>query len=182
MYPSLKIIISGGPCTGKSTVVETLRRRGYYCFDEVARQVIKEQQQLGSDLVPWLDLSGFSAIVFDRICTQAREGDNHSLCFFDRSAVDVLAYLENGGYERSKKLVDLIPSLNYSPIVFFTPFWEDIYTTDVERKENLIQAKAISDKIYQTYLSLGFQILELPLVSPEERADIIEYHISQYSL
>lgn len=42
-------IITGGPGTGKTTITEELKRRGYYCVDEVARQIIKEQVENNGD-------------------------------------------------------------------------------------------------------------------------------------
>jgi len=42
-----KIVITGGPSTGKSTVVDELKNRNFNCFDEVSRDIIKEAKQQG---------------------------------------------------------------------------------------------------------------------------------------
>ena len=36
-----KVIISGGPGTGKSSIINELKNRGYLCFDEVWKKEYK---------------------------------------------------------------------------------------------------------------------------------------------
>ena len=35
-----KIVITGGPGTGKSSIINELTKRGYTCYEEISRQVI----------------------------------------------------------------------------------------------------------------------------------------------
>ncbi|PID68155.1 MAG: hypothetical protein CR968_03115, partial [Flavobacteriia bacterium] len=55
-----RYIITGAPGSGKSSLLEALKLRGYHCFDEVSRLIIKEQQQINGQLLPWDDLAGFA--------------------------------------------------------------------------------------------------------------------------
>ena len=49
-----KMVLTGGACSGKTTLVNELKRRGYNVLEEVARQVLEE---LGtpSNLDEWAD-------------------------------------------------------------------------------------------------------------------------------
>lgn len=46
-------IFTGGPGSGKSTVLEILKNKGYLTVKEVARDIIKKQVDTKGDAVPW---------------------------------------------------------------------------------------------------------------------------------
>ena len=48
-------VITGGPGTGKTSLIEELKTVGYQTVKEVARDIIKEQQLQGGNALPWKD-------------------------------------------------------------------------------------------------------------------------------
>ena len=52
-----RIVITGGPGTGKSSIINELKQRNYTCFDEVSRQKaeLEEHQQAVKRLKEELD-------------------------------------------------------------------------------------------------------------------------------
>ena len=40
----LKIIITGGPGTGKTSIIEELKKRGYFCYDEIWDKKYKKSE------------------------------------------------------------------------------------------------------------------------------------------
>ena len=42
-----KIVLIGGPGTGKTSVLNALKEKGFYCFDEVSREVTLKAQKEG---------------------------------------------------------------------------------------------------------------------------------------
>ena len=48
MSDSQLVVVSGGPGAGKTTLVDELKRRGFCCVPEVARQIIQEQVRDGA--------------------------------------------------------------------------------------------------------------------------------------
>lgn len=166
-----RYIITGGPGTGKTSLLDELKNADLKVCDEKARQVIKEQLTLKSQKLPWIDVVGFSALVVESILDDRREGQS---MLFDRGIPDVIGYLKH-----AKKPVDLndyrhaVLQMNYRDTVFFAPPWEEIYQQDTERKESYGDSVAISKKIKQAYLDLGFTLIEIPKVSVTARADFI---------
>ena len=49
LFNNKKIVISGGPGSGKTTLVNLLRVKGYECIDEFSRILIKRAQKQGKN-------------------------------------------------------------------------------------------------------------------------------------
>jgi predicted ATPase len=63
--PSL-FVISGGPGSGKITVLDQLRERGFRIAPEVARQIIQEQARTGGTALPWCDREAYTHLMLER--------------------------------------------------------------------------------------------------------------------
>ena len=177
MAQSKRIIITGGPGFGKTSIIRELQKRGYAVSDEKARIVIQKQMGQGSDKLPWEDVYGFSKLIIKEIVAEEIESDKP--IFFDRGIPDVLAYLKNAGLEVDDTFYKKeLKSMNYSNRVYFVPPWEEIYQVDNERKESLETAKEISDHIKRAYIEEGFELIEIKKDSVENRSDFILFDLA----
>ncbi len=167
-----KYIITGGPCSGKTTLIEALSEH-HTIYPESAREVIKQQQQLGTDLVPWLNLSGFSDLVAKHIAEKHKQHTMEEIAFCDRGIYDVAAYLRAGEKPVTKELNLLFQSVDYQKTVFICAPWEKIYHTDNERKETFEEGFHLYNHLRQTYQDYGFQLIEVPQVSCAERVNFV---------
>ncbi|MBB4000327.1 AAA family ATPase [Aureimonas pseudogalii] len=61
----------------------------------------------------------------------------------------------------------------YNKRVFLAPYWDAIFAQDAERKQDRQEAEATGRVMAETYTRLGYQIVELPLASIEQRADFM---------
>ncbi|MCE8420573.1 AAA family ATPase, partial [Rhodovulum sulfidophilum] len=57
--------------------------------------------------------------------------------------------------------------------VFLTPFWDEIFTQDTERKQSQTEAEATFAVMFETYIALGYEIIELPRTDIAKRADFV---------
>ncbi|WP_304171958.1 AAA family ATPase [Phenylobacterium aquaticum] len=163
-------LFTGGPGVGKTTLVEHLKARGETCVPETHRQVIREQAALGDRGLPRSDQTGFRNLcgrrdveIFDRLAGETRR------VFFDRGILDSLAgdgldppWLERAAAER-----------RYAATVFAPPPWAEIYETDAERIQDFAEAVATHDRICAGLTRRGYQVVELPRVSVEDRAAFV---------
>jgi predicted ATPase len=172
MPQTKRVIITGGPGTGKSTIIEMLREQGYPCHSEVSRAVIKEQLEKRSDLLPWKDLPGFSDTVFKGQTGQYHQADANKVNFFDRGLPDVIAYLRKDLLP-TDALDALVEHYPYHEEVFVTPPWEEIYQTDDERREDFETMQAIHNALVETYEQFGYKVVEVPKQGSQERVDFI---------
>lgn len=149
-----------------------LVQQGFYCYEEVARDVIKEEMDKSEDL-PWLNVIGFSKKVMTKTLVNMAKGPQEGYVFFDRGLPDTLAYLRVAGIQERLGLDEIIEKANYYPKVFLTPFWNEIYENDSERKETKEQALKIENALIEVYEEFGFEIVRLNKTSIESRANII---------
>lgn len=172
-----RIIITGGPCTGKSSLIKALHKKGYRSYLEVARAEIKRQLQKGTNLVPWDDVQGFSHQVMEGQLRQYHSALPGTLNFYDRGVPDLLAYLRKSAIHDAI-IEQQARELQYYPTLFIAPPWQDIYAQDNERRESLAEMMDIHHHLLMVYQDLHYQVLELPKASVQERLDFIFKHLS----
>lgn len=167
-------IITGGPGTGKTTLIEELKQKGYNCVDEVARQIIKEQVLNNGEALPWKDQEKYTFLMLERsVDTFLKNKDNSSVTFFDRGIPDTLAYAHIIQLEIPAELTEAVRKYRYNPIVFILPSWEEIYKTDSERKQTFVESIEVYNTLKRTYQDCGYQLVEVPKLKVKERVDFI---------
>ena len=165
-------VITGAPSTGKSSVIDELRQMKFVCYDEIAREVIKENQENNHNIFPWVNMREFSDMVYNRMKMRV-DHQSDDLCFLDRSVVDLIGYMEFANKKAPSNYSEFAKSARYAKKVFIMPLWDSIYTNDKERKESIEEAKTIDFNLRKSYENLGFQLIDVPMLSIKERAKFI---------
>lgn len=173
MENSKSIIITGAPGSGKTSIMKVLAKKGYRYLEEPARSIINEQRSIGGEGVYDENPRLFIDLMLSRSIHQfLTKTSNNEIVFFDRGIPDLLAYAAcfdlNPGPEN--KAADIY---RYHDIVFFAPCWEAIFTNDEDRKLTFEQAVEFGEDLKLAYKQKGYQLIELPLSSPEERMKFI---------
>ncbi|RLP24681.1 AAA family ATPase [Mesorhizobium sp. YM1C-6-2] len=167
-------VLTGGPGAGKTTLIEALKARGFATTDEAGRGVIREQMQGGGDGLPWLDRERFAELMFDwelRSYRQAERQDGPVI--FDRGLPDTIGYLRLEGLEVPAWMEEEALRLRYNRRVFVAPPWKEIYGRDEERRQDWEVAVRTHAVMVETYTELGYELIELPLVSVAQRAAFV---------
>lgn len=169
-----RFILTGGPGSGKSTIIDAITERGYWCSKEAGRGVIQDQVNIGGEALPWANQTAFAELM---LCWEMRswyEAEGQTpLCFFDRGVPDVAGYLRLSELTIPRHLENAIEKFRYNRTVFIAPPWHDIYVQDAERKQSFDVAVATYHAMVKTYRMYDYQLLELPRGSVEERVDFI---------
>lgn len=172
-------IITGGPGSGKTSLIQGLQTKGYVVFPEASRMVISEQQKQENGILPWTDLEGFQHLVFEQ-----QKRDYHtakslgSVVFLDRGLPDGLGYMKSGGLFIPQELKTNIEQFPYANIVFLTPPWQEIYKNDSARWEDFQKAEDIYFSLKEVYEDLGYNTRPLPLDTIEKRIEFVLNQIS----
>lgn len=171
---SKKIVLIGGPGTGKSTVLNELKNNGYYCFDEVSREITQKAQKDGIDQLFLEDPLLFSKLLLEGREQQYLQSENkdEEFIFFDRGIPDVHAYLDF--FKSSYPQIFLEKSMKYRYyLVFHFSPWKQIHETDNERYENFQETVLIDQFLLKTYKKLQYKIINVPFGSVPERVKFI---------
>jgi len=162
MTDPLRYIISGGPGSGKTTLINELKQSGYTCSPEVSRRVIMEEVAEASDCLPWKDIVCFSDKVLAGMQDALELSVSSPLTFFDRGIPDIIAYLRIAGLPVHDKFIEAMKKNPYQPRVFILPPWNAIYINDPERWQSFAEATTIYHGIRESYSSFGFELIEVP--------------------
>lgn len=172
--PPLKIVLTGAPGTGKSTVLYELEKRGKHCMHEISREVTLEARTNGTEQLFLTQPLLFSEMLLKGRLAQFEAANvlKEKFVFFDRGIPDVHAYMNYIGLDYPKSYVEISGKNRYD-FVFLMPPWEEIYITDSERYESFEQALAIHNHLLRAYESLGYSVVEVPKGKVTDRTDFI---------
>lgn len=171
---SKKVVITGGPGTGKSTLINQLIKNGYTCLEEISRQVTSEAQKNGIDQLFLTEPLVFSELLLKGRIKQFEQAKalNSELIFFDRGIPDILAYMHYSGDTYPNHFTEACKNAVYDTVFILKP-WEEIYTSDKERYENFSQAQEIHDHLLSTYQQFNYNLIDVPFGTVEYRTNFI---------
>jgi predicted ATPase len=164
-------VITGGPSSGKTTVVNELRKRGYKTMVEDARHYIDLQRAEGKSLGEIKkNRRIFQRKVLELQIAQERSLSPSDIVFLDRAIPDTRAYCQFLDLPEDDELEKLIRSVFYRKIFILDllPLVEDY-----ARREDEAAQKAIHELLIGVYRSLPFPIVYVPVLPVEQRVDLI---------
>lgn len=163
-----RYVITGGLGVGKTSVLSLLKPR-YETVAEPARELIAEHRNATGETT----LDHRPELFVERLI--ARSIENHKaasptgVTVFDRGVADCIAYAM--AYELNVgPALDAASRYRYESPVFVASPWEEIYSTDDMRRATFAQAESFYSFVVEAYEQLGYQIIEMPRTSVEERA------------
>jgi predicted ATPase len=167
-------VLTGGPGSGKTTLIAALGETGYPHSSEAGRGVIRDQVAIGGRALPWRDPAAFAELM---LCWEMR---SHHLAreqagptFFDRGMPDVAGYLRLLGLPVPAHVAKAVEAFRYNRRVFIAPPWPDIFRQDSERRQSFDEAVRTYEAMVATYDEYGYELIELPRSSVAERVRFV---------
>ena len=169
-----RILLTGAPGTGKTTVIEALIKHRYYCLPEISRSIILEGQQKGVDQLFLTDPNLFNNRVLEGRIEQFESCTtiDSEFVFFDRGLPDIMAYNTYVNETHDERLMQALADYRYDEVFVFPP-WQKIYQQDNERYESFNEATTIHHNIITTLSKLQYQYHLIPLDSITTRVHFI---------
>ncbi len=168
-YKKNFFIISGCSGSGKSSLMQEIASRGFKVIHETGRQVVKEQNYIEGDALPWKDWKKFIDLTVSRTMYQYNSMlDEDEIVFFDRAIIDQIGWKNAPVYLTKAAL-----KYRFNETVFVTPPWKEIYRTDNERKHSFDEAVAGYESVIKSYEKFGYKLIYIPKATVAERADFV---------
>ncbi|WP_373517062.1 AAA family ATPase [Pricia sp.] len=176
-----KIVITGGPSTGKTSVIQELGNRGYYCIPELVRSLTAAEAaaEIMESIITNPILSVKNPVEFNNKLLEGRiaqyrsaEKTDYDIVFFDRGIPDVHSYMNCFGQPYDKAFELPAQRFRYDRVLLMPP-WREIYATDSERFESFEASERIFTSLEKTYQNFGYEITLIPKASVTERTDFI---------
>jgi len=169
-----KIVITGGPGTGKSAIINHLKSKGFLCYEEISRQVTLQARKDGIE-----QLFLTKPLLFSKKLLEGRKQqylnatqESENVVFLDRGLPDVLAYMDFIGDDYPNQFIETCATHQYEYVFVLAP-WQEIFTSDSERYENFEQAIEIHHNLLKTYMRFGYQLIDVPFETIEKRSDFV---------
>ena len=168
-----RYVITGAPGTGKTSIINELKNRGFNCVDENAREIISDEKIKDQGIENYKNQVNFERKIVNLRIQKYLSTSKEHIFFFDRSAIDSIAYLDLKKLKFTIEILNNIRKCIFNRTVFYTPIWEDIYIKDNERIESVKQAMKIEKFLIKTYESENYRLVKVPKLPIKERADFI---------
>lgn len=176
----MRIVLTGGPHAGKTSLAREFERRGHRVVREAAIECIARLvAELGPDGArAWrqANVDEFQ----DRIARlqleleRAADVAPDELCFLDRGLLDGLAYCQIAGQTPPRALIESLPCVHYDRVFVCELVLPFSSRRESGRLSSLERARLIEQTVFDVYASHGFRTERLPCISPvAARADLL---------
>ena len=167
-------VVTGAPCSGKTTLVQALQDRGYRTIPEVAREIIREEIACGKSLRQiTADAAQFERKILDRKHAIENGLPGNQVIIFDRGLPDSMAYFEMAGLSTDLPY-QLSRRVRYQKVFFLDPL---PFTADGERLEDAVQAARLEELIWTAYRDLDYAIITVPAIAVTRRVRLVLSHL-----
>lgn len=174
------VVFTGGPGSGKSTLIAALVAHGLRTMPEAGRAIIQDQVAIGGEALPWSDSAAFADLMLSFDLRSYREAQAlPGLVLFDRGIPDVTGYLKLCGLPVPGPTHRAAELCRYRRQVFVAPPWPAIFHQDAERKQDLAEAEATHDAVTKVYAELGYELVKLPLAPVAARVAFVLQALGQ---
>ena len=167
-----RIVLTGGPGAGKTSLLLALHARGNVVMHETARAIIQERRASGRSPRP--QPLAFAEEILRRDIEQfERQSTTSGYVFYDRSILDALCMRDEVAPFQPRELQELVSRYPYHRKVFVLPPWEVIYAQDAERDQTFADAVRVHAMLDAWYRRCGYDLIEVPKVSVAERCEYV---------
>lgn len=164
-----KYVLTGGACSGKTTLLHELKKMGFNVLEEVGREVLKERKNFPLTLQERILRE---EIIFQKRLEREKEFEQkNSILFLDRGLVDSIAYSNHHLGFVPKQILDYDLRNRYDLVFILErmPFKQD----GLREEKDDIEAEEVHNKIIKVYQSIEYSPIFVPIISVEKRADFI---------
>jgi len=183
-----RIALIGGSCSGKTTLIGELGRRGFSTVCEAALIVIEElTPRMGVDTLSEWRQSNFGALQLmiahkqlelERTCNPL----NGNLVFCDGGLLDPVAYCRYFDIPLENELSEAVACHAYDTVFALESLSSFVPRFKAGRLSDRRTSYEIGLVLRDVYRQCGYRLVEVPIMAVEERADHVLESLSTGAL
>jgi len=172
-------VITGASCSGKSTLIDQLANQGFRTIPEVGRQYIEKELANGRTIDEIReDRSNLTRQVYDMWVKLESGLGAAEVTFLDRGLPDSLSFYRFAGMNPNEILPDCFHHL-YASVFMLNRF---PYQRDGVRGGDDATADYFESWMARDYSALGYSVVWVPVLPPEERLAFVLERLSEGGL
>ncbi len=176
-----KIVLSGGPHSGKTTLLESLKTKfpQYEYIPEPATMVLSELQTQGNEDKHWREIIE-SPLLFCTLCmkqsilSESNINKSTPIVFLDRCLIDTIAYSRR---DRCEEIVPVVRLLAEQAVYHTVFFCEPIGEIN-NRVEGIAEAQYTHNLLRDAYQEMDIDLVTLTATTIEERISIVQQYLN----
>lgn len=159
-------VITGGPSSGKTTVLNELAKLGYTIYPEAARVFIDEEMAKGKSIKEIRgDEAEFQRRVLKIKIDAEKSAPKDEIIFFDRAIPDSIAYYRICGLD-SKEVLEFCREKSYRKIFIFKQL---PFENDYARVEDTQTIEKLNKLLKESYENLGYEVINILVMPVKDR-------------
>ena len=172
-------VITGASCSGKTTIINMLAGRGFQIVPEAGRKYFEREIAKGRTIDEIrADPAFFTRQVYEIMFDHESDLQANEINFLDRALPDGFAFYRLAGVNPNEILHDCFRN-RYASIFLLNrlPYQKDgVRVADDETAEYL------ESWILRDYSALGYKVVSVPVLSPDERLEFILRKLNEQEL
>jgi predicted ATPase len=172
-------VITGAACCGKTTLIDLLADQGFQTVPETARELMEREMARGRTIEEIFE----NGAAFERVLMDVQQEIEHGLrsadvIFLDRALPDCLTFFRVFGLNPNEILAECLHH-RYASVFVVDPL---PFQLDGVRIEDDAFTVVLDESLARDYGSLGYHIVRVPVLSPQERLEFVLERLSERGL
>jgi predicted ATPase len=164
-----KYVLTGGPSSGKSSIISALELEGEYVVREAAEDYIRLRHAQGQK-TPWVE-ENFQGKILELLLQREERVPETERVFLDRGAADGLAY-QQPGTELYDRILAESENRRYEKIFIVEPLGNLVQNG--VRRESYEESLKIQEKLEAVYRNLGYEPILIRKGTLDERVEAVK--------
>jgi predicted ATPase len=172
-------VITGASCSGKTTLIKILAEKGFQTVPEAGRKFFERELSKGRTIDQIRkDQAAFTRQVYDIMVNHESGLRATEKAFLDRALPDGFAFFRLAGLNPNEILPDCFQH-RYASVFLLNRL---PYQKDGVRVADDETADYLESWILRDYIALGYKVIRVPVLSPEERFEFVIERLAEQGL
>jgi predicted ATPase len=172
-------VLTGAPCSGKTTLIDLLATRGFPTIPQIGRVYVEGEMAKGRTTDEILEHAAVNQrCIVEMQASFERELRVDEVAFLDSGSPDCLTYCRVMGLDPNAILEECFHH-RYASVFLLDRF---PFQQDGVRFEDDVTADLIEEWLVRDYSALGYEVVKVPILPPQERVAFLLDRLSEQGL